>query len=73
MKIQTPTDLAALIRSQREDMAITQQQLADMTMTSRKWVIDLENGKPTVELYRVLDVLATLNLELHISGKTVDN
>lgn len=39
--------------------------LADLAGASSRFIHNLENGKPTVQLNRVLAVANTLGLELH--------
>lgn len=60
MQIRTIADLAALVRSRRTEMEMSQADLAAAAGVSRKWIVDLEAGKASVELglaFRVLDSL----------------
>lgn len=65
----TTSDLGALVRDRREGLGLTQKEVAEQLGVSRKWYIDMEQGKPTVELYRVLDVLWALGLTAQIGVK----
>lgn len=56
--------LGATVRERRKDLRLTQQQLADLSGTSERFVRALEQGKPTVQLKHVVAVLDTLGLEL---------
>lgn len=67
MKITMPMDLAMTVLNRREELGMTQQDLATKISASRKWVSDLEHGKATVELYRVIDVLWALGLQMNIT------
>lgn len=57
-------ELGATVRERRKDLRLTQQQLADLSGTSERFVRALERGKPTVQLNHVVAVLDALGLEL---------
>jgi transcriptional regulator with XRE-family HTH domain len=48
----------------------TQQELADRSFVSRKWLIDFEAGKATVEANKVLGVLQALGYEIELMPLT---
>jgi HTH-type transcriptional regulator/antitoxin HipB len=56
--------MAALIRSRREDLGLSQQALADRLCVSRKWVNEFEQGHPTAELGLALRALNELGIDL---------
>jgi HTH-type transcriptional regulator/antitoxin HipB len=71
----TPREIAAMknvrslgirVRKLRTVAGWTQQELADRSFVSRKWLIDLERGKATVAANRVLDVLQALGYEIEL-------
>ena len=49
--------IAAFVKSKRKELGLTQQTLALYTGVSTKFIIELESGKPTVRMDKVLDVL----------------
>ena len=55
-------DLARAARAARERMGMTPTQLAARAKVSRKFVYDLEGGKETLRMDKVLAVLAALGL-----------
>lgn len=57
-------DLGALVRQRRKTMGLTQQQFADLTGVGRRFIIELENGKPTLEFGRVLKVCQAIGIDL---------
>lgn len=57
-------DLGTTVRERRKNLRLTQQQLADLSGTSERFVRALEHGKPTVQLNHVVAVLDALGLEL---------
>ncbi|MBW8881094.1 MAG: helix-turn-helix transcriptional regulator [Asticcacaulis sp.] len=45
-------------------MSLSQQQLADMTGVGRRFISELESGKPTLEFGRVLKVCQSIGIDL---------
>lgn len=66
MLIHTARELGLLIREARRRANLTQAVLAERIGVSRKWVIDLEGGKTTAEVGRVLQALRALDLSLDV-------
>ncbi|MDH5676092.1 MAG: type II toxin-antitoxin system Y4mF family antitoxin [Myxococcales bacterium] len=63
----TPTGrLAAALRARRRELGLTQKQLGDLAGCGVAFLYELEAGKPTVRLDKLLDVLAVLGLELRL-------
>lgn len=70
MMIRTPIDLGAAIRDRRRRLQLDQDELAARVGVSRKWVIDVEKGKPRAELGLVLRTLDALGLKLALDAET---
>ena len=70
MLITTPSDLGASIRERRIKLGLDQSSLAKRAGTSRKWLIEIENGKPRAEIGLVFRTLKALGLALAISDTT---
>jgi HTH-type transcriptional regulator / antitoxin HipB len=64
MLIRTPSDLGALIQERRIKLGLDQISLAKKAGTSRKWLIEVENGKPRAEIGLVLRTLKALGITL---------
>jgi HTH-type transcriptional regulator/antitoxin HipB len=64
MLIRTPSDLGALIRERRIKLGINQISLAKKAGTSRKWLIEVENGKPRAEIGLIFRTLKALGITL---------
>jgi HTH-type transcriptional regulator/antitoxin HipB len=64
MLIRTPSDLGALIREKRIKLGLDQIDLARKAGTSRKWLIEVENGKPRAEIGLILRTLKSLGVTL---------
>jgi len=65
--IRTAEDLGRLIRDQRKRQGLRQTDLAAIIGASHVFVGDVEKGKPSVQLGRVLRLLDELGLELSLS------
>ncbi len=64
MDIKSAADLGALIRKARKNQHLTQPELAGATGTGVRFIVDLENGKPTCELEKALMVALMLGIKL---------
>ena len=67
MKIRTPSDLGALIRDRRTKMGLDQISLARKAHTSRKWLVEVEQGKPRAAVGLILRTLQVLGIALEVS------
>jgi hypothetical protein len=48
---------------------LLQADLAGLSGTGNRYVVDLERGKPTLQLQKVLDMLDLLGLEVQVAPK----
>jgi HTH-type transcriptional regulator/antitoxin HipB len=62
--IASPADLGRLVRAARKRQDFSQQQFADLAGVGRRFLSELENGKPTLELGKVLKVAGTAGITL---------
>lgn len=62
--IHTAADLGRLVKKAREEKGLTQQEFADLTGVGRRFVSELENGKPTVEFGKALKVALGAGISL---------
>ncbi len=67
--IRSSAELGIVIREQRKRLALKQLDLAGMGNTGNRFIVDLENGKPTVQLQKVLDLMDLLGLEVVVRTK----
>jgi y4mF family transcriptional regulator len=63
--IHTTADLGQLVRRARENKGLTQQEFADLTGVGRRFVSELENGKPTIEFGKALKVALGAGISIH--------
>jgi len=67
--VQTSAELGELVRAVRRSQGLLQADLAGLSGTGNRFVVDLERGKPTLQLQKVLDALDLLGLEVQIAPK----
>ena len=70
MFIRTASDLGALIRERRLKLGLDQIDLARTAGTSRKWLVEVENGKPRAEIGLILRTLKALGVALAAADTT---
>lgn len=66
--IQSVDSLGTLIRRERKSQGLRQPDLAAAAGTSVRFIVEIEAGKPTAQIGKVLDVLRQLGLSLALSG-----
>lgn len=64
--IQSTEELGRVIRAVRKSTLVRQDDLAAMVGVSRQFTVDVEKGKPTVQMARVLRLLKELGIELSV-------
>lgn len=62
----SPEELGRMIRSERRRQKLRQGELAALVGVGNRFLSDLENGKPTVELGRAMQVLTMLGLTVSV-------
>jgi HTH-type transcriptional regulator / antitoxin HipB len=67
MKIRTPKDIGALIKDRRIKLGLDQLSLAKQAGTSRKWIVEIEKGKPRAAIGLVLHTLQALGVSLEVN------
>jgi HTH-type transcriptional regulator / antitoxin HipB len=67
--IRSSIELGAVIREQRKRLALKQLDLAGLGNTGNRFIVDVENGKPTAQIQKVLDLLDLLGLEVVVRAK----
>lgn len=69
LKNYSAKEIGQLVRSVRKKLGVTQRNLALTSGTGLRFIIELEQGKPTCQLEKVLTVLKTLGLKITIEAK----
>ena len=60
----TPKSIGALIKQARKSLKVTQKELALTSGTGLRFIIDLEKGKPTCQMGKVLVVLQSMGIKI---------
>ncbi len=66
MKIENAESLGQAIREQRRRLKVTQKDLAMVSGTGLRFIIDLEKGKPTCQLGKALEIVRALGMKLEL-------
>ncbi len=64
----TPKHIGAAVKAARKRLGVTQRDLAMTSGTGLRFISDLEQGKPTCQLGKVLSLLHTLGITLELHG-----
>ena len=69
ISIRSSEQLGDAVARSRKTKGYSQQEFADLAGVGRRFVSDLENGKPTAEIGKVLQVLTALGLDLELRAR----
>lgn len=67
--IRNPEDLASFVLARRKELFLTQIDAAGLCGVGVRFLSDLENGKETLQLGKVLLVLARLGIVLKVENR----
>jgi HTH-type transcriptional regulator/antitoxin HipB len=63
----TPKQIGQLVKKARKTLGVTQKDLALTSGTGLRFIIELEQGKATCQIGKVLTVLHTLGIAMQLS------
>ncbi|KRB82842.1 hypothetical protein ASE00_12545 [Sphingomonas sp. Root710] len=66
MQVRTAKEIGTFIRDQRRRQQLDQATLASRIGVNRRWVMEVERGKPRAEIDLVLKALEALGLSLSV-------
>ncbi|KFO66436.1 XRE family transcriptional regulator [Smithella sp. SCADC] len=72
-KVITAVDIGAVIRKKRKDDGLTLADAAALCGVGYRFMSDVENGKATVQMGKVLQVLNALGLDFYIESRKWPN
>lgn len=72
MEVHKIEDISSLIKKRRKDLNLTQAECATFCGVGLRFFSELENGKPSLHLGKVLQVLQTFGLKVNISASGAD-
>lgn len=61
-----PATIGELARNTRKALDVTQKELAMTSGTGLRFIIEMEQGKPTCQVGKVLTVLQTLGIKIEL-------
>lgn len=70
--IHTAHSIGNMVRQTRKRLGVTQKELALTSGTGLRFVVELEQGKPTCEVGKVLTVLGTLGIVVDLTPPPED-
>lgn len=62
----TADTIGEMVRTTRKSMKLTQPDLALTSGTGLRFIVDLENGKPTCQIGKALQVLNALGISIQL-------
>jgi y4mF family transcriptional regulator len=62
----TTKEIGQFIKNSREKLGVTQKDLALSAGTATRFISDLENGKETCQIGKVLQVLHSLGIQVNL-------
>ena len=65
-QLDSAADVGRLIQAERKRQKLSQLQLAGLANTGIRFISDLENGKGTVQLQKLLAVISALGLSMFV-------
>ena len=69
MRIKNTIELGTEIRKKRKSMGYTQSDISDRTGLSKSFISEVENGKETAEMGKVIFLLSILGMNLLIEER----
>lgn len=63
----SPQQIGQLVKKARKSLGVTQKDLALTSGTGLRFIIELEQGKPTCQIGKVLTVLHTLGITMELT------
>ena len=68
-QISTSLELGQTIREARKEQGLTQEELAGMTGVGRRFISNVEKGKDTAEIGKILLILGILGIAIYALSK----
>ena len=69
MQFKNMSELALLIKAKRKEQGLTQNDLALASNVGIRFIVDIEAGKETAQIGKVLKVCAMLGLKLRVINR----
>lgn len=69
----TPAEIGEIVRATRKANGLRQDELAGTAGVGLRFIVDLEAGKPTAQIGKVLQVLAALGCSIDVNPPLTPN
>ena len=69
-RIENSKDIGTLVLTRRKELELTQKEAAGLCGVGIRFWSELENGKESLHLGKVLSILSRLGIDLHAEGRT---
>ncbi len=69
MKIMSSKELGTMVRERRKELGYTQAFVSDFTGLSVSFISDVENGKPTIEFEKTLQLIQILGMDFLVDRR----
>ena len=73
MYYRTPKAIGHAIRNRRQELGLTQSDLARKMGVSRQWLVSVEQGKPGAELGLILRAFNVLRMSVRLVSYDIDD
>jgi y4mF family transcriptional regulator len=67
MLVKSSEEIGMVVKNTRKAQGLTQEKLAKLCNIGARFIIDLENGKPTCQIAKTLIVLNSLGIKVDLS------
>ena len=68
--VRSSVDVGDMARRQRQLLGLKQEDVSGLANTGNRFIVDLEKGKPTLQIQMALEVLDLLGLEVVVQTKS---
>lgn len=68
-RVLTSAEIGQLIRERRKELGYTQELVAAMSNCSPRLIGEIERGRATVGVQRILDLLSNLGIDITLTGR----
>lgn len=69
MLVSNIEEIGKIVRAKRKKMSLTQSDLAAVCGTGLRFISELENGKQTLEIGKVLNVIQMLGININLEDR----
>jgi len=73
IKVTAPADIGQMIRNKRKEDGLSLTEAAALCNVGYRFFSDLENGKATARLDKILQVLRGLGIDVHLRTRNNDD